>query len=92
MRTRLARAAGQAEVARAAEADQSARLGVGVWWTREARVAELVGPGGAQRARAAGGAAPKLALHTQAVTSVEDGGEVAFPAQAAHAALPAAGL
>jgi hypothetical protein len=34
----------------------------------------------------------KPALHTQAVTSVEDGGDVEFPAQAAHAALPAAGL
>ena len=63
VRTRLARAAGQAEVARAAEADQSARLGVGVRWTREARVAELVGPGGAQHARAAGGSAEAGVAH-----------------------------
>jgi hypothetical protein len=35
---------------------------------------------------------PKPALHTQAVTSVEDCGEVELGGQAAHATLPAAGL
>jgi hypothetical protein len=34
----------------------------------------------------------KPALHTQAVTFVEDGSEVELARQAAHAALPAAGL
>ena len=38
------------------------------------------------------GGPPKPALQRQAVTSVEDGSDVEFPGQAAHAALPAADL